>query len=86
MKATSARAKRKNRHAAKPQLLVERSAHVEHRGREGEDMAYTWPPRRRSASGFLHAKGIVGELINVWGSGCVGQPHLWLGHVAPRGR
>ena len=49
--------------AAKPQLLVERSAHVEHRGRgEGEDMAYTWPPRRRSVSGFLHAKGIVGEL------------------------
>ena len=43
---------------------------------EGEDMAYTWPPRRRSVSGFLHAKGIVGELINVWGSGCVGQPHL----------
>jgi hypothetical protein len=40
MKATSARAKRKDRHAAKPQLLVERSAHVEHRGREGEDMAY----------------------------------------------
>ena len=30
----------KKHHAAKPQLLVERSAHVEHRGREGEDMAY----------------------------------------------
>ena len=29
----------KNRHA-KPQLMVERSAHVEHRGREGKDMAY----------------------------------------------
>ena len=39
MKATSARSKRKKHHAAKPQLLVERSAHVEHRGREGEDMA-----------------------------------------------
>ena len=53
---------------------------------EGEDMAYNRPPRRRSVSGFLFAEGIVGELINVWGSGCVGQRNLWLGHVAPRGR
>jgi hypothetical protein len=45
----------------------------------------TWPPRSRSTSGFLHAKETVGELINGWERGCVGQPHLWLGHVAPAG-